>query len=121
MNKSSFTSGPAIVITAAFIGPGSLTVCAIAGVKFGHELLWAVFLSCLITIFLQNSVASLSHKTGKGLVELFNHKINNSILRYSFSAVVLVAIFVGNVAYEAGNISGAYICLLYTSPSPRDS
>ena len=111
MNKSSFTLGPAIVITAAFIGPGSLTVCAIAGVKFGHELLWAVFLSCLITIFLQNSVASLSHKTGKGLVELFNYKINNSVLRYSFTAIVLVAIFVGNAAYEAGNISGAYLGL----------
>jgi len=111
MNKFSFTSGPAIVITAAFIGPGSLTICAFAGVEFGYELLWAVLFSCLITIFFQNTVATLSFKSGKGLVELFNHKLNNSILRYSFTAIVLTAIFFGNAAYEAGNISGAFMGL----------
>ena len=111
MNKFSFTSGPAIVITAAFIGPGSLTICAFAGVEFGYELLWAVLFSCLITIFFQNTVASLSLKSGKGLVELFNHKLNNSILRYLFTAIVLTAIFFGNAAYEAGNMSGAFMGL----------
>ena len=39
MNKFSLRSGPAVIITAAFIGPGSLTVCALAGVDFGFELL----------------------------------------------------------------------------------
>ena len=111
MNKFSFTSGPAIVVTAAFVGPGSLTICSIAGVEFGYELLWAVLFSCLITIFFQNTVASLSFKSGKGLLELFNYKLNNSILRYFFSAIVLFAIFFGNVAYEAGNISGAFMGL----------
>ncbi|MDG2371197.1 MAG: Nramp family divalent metal transporter [Flavobacteriaceae bacterium] len=111
MNKLSFNSGPAIVVTAAFIGPGSLTVCAIAGVEFGYELLWAVLLSCMITIFFQNTVAHLSFKSGQGLVELFNNKLNSSISRYLFTTWVLVAIFIGNAAYEAGNISGAYIGL----------
>jgi len=111
MNRLSFKSGPAIVVTAAFIGPGSLTVCAIAGVEFGYELLWAVLLSCIITIFFQNTVANLSFKSGQGLVELFNNKLNNSILCYLFTAWVLIAIFIGNAAYEAGNISGAFIGL----------
>ena len=111
MNKPSFISGPAIVITAAFIGPGSLTVCAITGVEFGYELLWAVLLSCMITIFFQNTVANLSFKSGKGLVELFNEKLDNSILQYLFTALVLIAILFGNAAYEGGNISGAFIGL----------
>ncbi len=111
MKNISFASGPAIVITAAFIGPGSLTICAIAGVDFGYELLWAVLLSCLITIFFQNTIANLSFKTGKGLVELLNDKLKNSVFRYLVISFVLISIFFGNAAYEAGNITGAYIGL----------
>ena len=74
MDKFSLRTGPAFIITAAFIGPGSLTVCALAGVDFGFELLWAVLFSCLITIFLQNIVAGLSHKYNLGLIELLKKK-----------------------------------------------
>ena len=83
MKGSLFKPGPAIIITAAFIGPGSLTVCAIAGVEFGYELLWAVVLSCIITIFFQDTVANLSFKQNKGLVELFNKKLNLSLIHIS--------------------------------------
>ena len=111
MKGSLFKPGPAIIITAAFIGPGSLTVCAIAGVEFGYELLWAVILSCIITIFFQDTVANLSFKQNKGLVELFNKKLNNSFLNTLFIGLVLISIVLGNAAYETGNISGAYIGL----------
>tara|TARA_B100001758_G_scaffold132058_1_gene113608 strand:- start:4096 stop:5289 length:1194 start_codon:yes stop_codon:yes gene_type:complete len=111
MKGSLFKPGPAIIITAAFIGPGSLTVCAIAGVEFGYELLWAVVLSCIITIFFQDTVANLSFKQNKGLVELFNKKLNNSFLNTLFIGLVLISIVLGNAAYETGNISGAYIGL----------
>ncbi len=111
MKGSLFKPGPAIIITAAFIGPGSLTVCAIAGVEFGYELLWAVVLSCIITIFFQDTVANLSFKHNKGLVELFNKKLNNSFLKILFLGLVLISIVLGNAAYEIGNISGAYIGL----------
>ena len=46
-------SGPAILVTAAFIGPGTITVCTLAGVKFGYGLLWALLLSVLACIILQ--------------------------------------------------------------------
>lgn len=111
MKGSLFKPGPAIIITAAFIGPGSLTVCAVAGVEFGYELLWAVILSCIITIFFQDTVANLSFKYNKGLVELFNNKLNNSVLKIFFMGLVLISIVFGNAAYETGNISGAYIGL----------
>ena len=111
MKGSLFKPGPAIIITAAFIGPGSLTVCAFAGVEFGYELLWAVILSCIITIFFQDTVANLSFKQNKGLVELFNKKLNNSFLNTLFIGLVLISIVLGNAAYETGNISGAYIGL----------
>ena len=75
MKSFLFRPGPAIIITAAFIGPGSLTVCATAGVDFGYELLWAILLSCIITIFFQNTVANISFRSKLGLIELFNNKL----------------------------------------------
>ncbi|MBN09864.1 MAG: manganese transporter [Flavobacteriaceae bacterium] len=111
MKKFSFKSGPAIIITAAFIGPGSLTVCAIAGAEFGFELLWGVLISCLITIFIQNSVARLSFFSGMGLLENLNIKTSNTFIKLIIITLVLFAVFIGNAAYEAGNISGAYLGL----------
>ena len=35
--------GPATLVAAAFIGPGTVTLCSMAGVEFGFDLLWAAF------------------------------------------------------------------------------
>ena len=34
--------GPGTLIAAAFIGPGTVTVCMLAGVNHGFDLLWAM-------------------------------------------------------------------------------
>ena len=38
-------SGPGTLVAAAFIGPGTVTLCTLAGVNFGFHLLWAMVLS----------------------------------------------------------------------------
>ena len=106
-----FKTGPAVIITAAFVGPGSLTVCALAGIEFGFELLWAVLISCLISIFFQNIVASLSYHNSLGIIELLKKKVSNKRLKFFFIFYILVTIFFGNAAYEAGNISGSLLGL----------
>ena len=45
--------GPGVLIAAAFIGPGTVTLCSIAGASFGFSLLWALLLSIIATIVLQ--------------------------------------------------------------------
>ncbi|MGB5357196.1 MAG: divalent metal cation transporter, partial [Eudoraea sp.] len=45
--------GPGVLIAAAFIGPGTITACTIAGVNFQFTLLWTVLLSIIATIVLQ--------------------------------------------------------------------
>lgn len=60
-----FNGGPAIITTAAFIGPGTITLCVLAGVQNGFSLLWAMLLS----IFIQNTTARISYTTRKGLAE----------------------------------------------------
>jgi len=104
-------TGPAVIITAAFVGPGSLTVCALAGIDFGFDLLWAVLLSCMITIFFQNIVAGLSYQNNMGIIELLKKEVSNKRLKFFFIFYILMTIFFGNAAYEAGNISGSLLGL----------
>ena len=111
MQKNRFKLGPASLITAAFIGPGTVTVCTLAGVEFGFDLLWALVISILATIFIQNTAARLSFETELGLVSIIKAKLSNPALRFLGLALVVSAVFVGNIAYEAGNISGAMLGL----------
>ncbi|NQX84727.1 MAG: divalent metal cation transporter, partial [Flavobacteriaceae bacterium] len=49
--------GPGPLVAAAFIGPGTVTLCTIAGVNFGFGLLWAMVLSIISAIILQEMSA----------------------------------------------------------------
>lgn len=98
--------GPGPLIAAAFIGPGTVTVCTLAGVNFGYDLLWALVLSIITTIILQESAARIGLVTQLGLIANINRTIQKAALRYFSIFLVLLAIVLGNAAYEAGNISG---------------
>ena len=45
------------MVTAAFIGPGTVTICTLVGVRTGSTLLWALVFSVLATIVLQEMSA----------------------------------------------------------------
>ncbi|MCL6258197.1 Nramp family divalent metal transporter [Aquiflexum sp. TKW24L] len=98
--------GPGPIVAAAFIGPGTVTVCTLAGVNFGFDLLWAMALSVIATIVLQEMAARIGLVTQKGLASVISETLQNGILRYFSIFLVMTAIVVGNAAYEAGNISG---------------
>ena len=99
--------GPASVIAAAFIGPGTITMCSVAGAKFGYSLIWALFISILLTLFIQLTAIRIGINTKKSLSVLVREQFENKILKYVSILLVISAIFIGNTAYEAGNISGA--------------
>ncbi|GHA29577.1 manganese transporter [Salinimicrobium marinum] len=101
--------GPGVLVSAAFIGPGTVTVCTLAGVNYGYELLWALLLSVLACIVLQEMSARLGIISQKGLSDSIREEIKNPILRILSVVLVLSAIVVGNAAYEAGNITGAVL------------
>lgn len=98
--------GPGPLIAAAFIGPGTVTVCTLAGVNFGYDLLWALVLSIITTIVLQESAARIGLVTQVGLATNISKTFKKISLRYFSISLVLLAIVFGNAAYEAGNISG---------------
>ena len=110
--KNSFKHiGPGPLVAAAFIGPGTVTLCTLAGVNFGYTLLWALVLSIVATIVLQEMAARLGIITQKGLSEIIRSEIKQPQLRFFLIALILSAIVIGNTAYEAGNISGGVLGL----------
>ena len=110
--------GPGPLIAAAFIGPGTVTMCTVAGVGFGYALLWAMLLSVLATIVLQEMAARLGIITQKGLSEIIKSEIQNPIFRSLAVVLILSAIVIGNAAYEAGNISGGVLGLETITGNP---
>ena len=109
--KIKLSIGPAALVTAAFIGPGTLTLCILAGVQHGFSLLWAMLLSVLITIFIQNTTARIAWTTQKGLAQSSLNQVASPALKLALAALLISAIFIGNAAYEAGNLSGALLGL----------
>ncbi|WP_373521758.1 NRAMP family divalent metal transporter [Aquiflexum sp.] len=98
--------GPGPLVAAAFIGPGTVTVCTLAGVKFGNDLLWALGLSIIATIVLQEMAARIGLVTQEGLAAVISKTLKKGLLRYFSLFLILMAIVLGNAAYEAGNITG---------------
>ncbi|RBW54670.1 divalent metal cation transporter [Tenacibaculum sp. E3R01] len=103
--------GPGTLVAAAFIGPGTVTLCTLAGVNFGMNLLWAMLVSIIATIILQEMAARLGIISQKGLSEVIRSEINNPFLRQIITVLILSAIVIGNASYEAGNISGGILGL----------
>ena len=101
--------GPGTVIAAAFIGPGTITMCSIAGSKYGLDLMWALLFSLLVTTILQLSAAKIGLITQKGLSANLLESFDSQTFKYLAIALVLSAILVGNTAYQAGNISGGVL------------
>lgn len=102
-------SGPGVLIAAAFIGPGTVTACILAGVGFGYALLWAMVLSIVATIVLQGMAARLGIVTQQGLADVIKQELKTKWLRFGVVGIILAAIVVGNAAYEAGNLGGAVL------------
>ena len=103
--------GPGLLVTAAFIGPGSIATASAAGANFGFVLLWALLFSLIATVVLQEMAARLGLVTGEGLSQALRTTFNTPALSRAAVLLVVAAIGVGNAAYEAGNISGAALGL----------
>ncbi len=100
-------AGPGALVAAAFIGPGTVTVCTIAGVRFGYDLIWAMVLSTIATIVLQEMAARIGIVTQRGLSDIIRQEIQHPVVKITIVALILFAIVIGNAVYEAGNISGS--------------
>lgn len=99
--------GPGALVAAAFIGPGTVTVCTLAGASFGYALIWALAFATVATIAFQEMSGRLGAVAQKGLGEALRASLARSAFRWPLYALIVLALYVGNAAYEAGNLSGA--------------
>ena len=111
IKKKLSSLGPGSVVAAAFIGPGTITMCSIAGAQFSYSLVWALIISILITLVIQSTVVRISIVSAKPLSKLLINQFRNKYLKLLSIFLLISAIFVGNAAYEAGNISGSVLGL----------
>ena len=103
--------GPGVLVTAAFIGPGTVTTASIAGAQFGFALLWALAFSVLATIVLQEMAARLALVTRQGLSQALRSAYRDRWLGSASVILVIAAVGIGNAAYQTGNITGAALGL----------
>ena len=99
--------GPGVLIAAAFIGPGTVTLCTIAGASFGYSLIWAIILSIFSTIVLQEMSLRIGLITKMNLAQVIRINIKSKFLNRLLLILIISSILIGNAAYEAGNITGA--------------
>lgn len=98
--------GPGVLVAAAFIGPGTVTACTLAGANFGYSLLWALLFATIATIILQEMSARLGTITQQGLGEILINELQHSVFKWPLIGLLLIALYGGNAAYEAGNLAG---------------
>jgi len=103
--------GPGPLVAAAFIGPGTITLCTLIGVKYDLQLLWTIIISIFAVIVLQSMAVRIGIIGQKSIIEVIREEIKIPWIRSFILILIFSAIMIGNTAYEAGNISGAALGL----------
>ncbi|MGD2245894.1 MAG: Nramp family divalent metal transporter [Candidatus Aminicenantes bacterium] len=115
--KSSY--GPGFLVTAAFIGPGTVTTCSLAGAQFGYTLIYALVFATVTTIILQGMTGRLSIGSNYDLAQSLREFPQSRIARNIFIVLTLSSITLGCAAYEAGNIIGGTLGLETVTSIPN--
>ncbi len=96
-----------IIVTAAFIGPGTVTTASLVGAQLGYQLVWALVFALFATVVLQEMASRLGTVTGLGLSQAILTQSDSRIWKVLTTVLICTAIGVGNAAYEGGNLTGA--------------
>jgi manganese transport protein len=117
-NKKSIF-GPGFLVTAAFIGPGTVTSCSLAGARFGYALIFALIFAVAATLILQEMTGRLSLGSGYDLGQSLRELPRNQVTKILFVILTLSSITFGCAAYEAGNLVGGALGLEMVSSISR--
>ncbi len=95
------------VISAAFIGPGTITTATQAGASYGFDLLWAFVFSTFACVLLQEASARIAILAEMNLGQAIALKFNNKTTKGPILLLIIGSIILGSAAYETGNILGS--------------
>ncbi|WP_278675704.1 Nramp family divalent metal transporter, partial [Acidaminococcus fermentans] len=103
--------GPGAIVTAAVVGPGTVTTCGLSGYSFGYSLAWALIFSVIAMVIMQFMTSKIGIVGEMGLADAVHKVFSKSPFRGPLFLLLIVAIFCGNCAYQAGNVVGASVGL----------
>lgn len=95
------------IISAAFIGPGTVTTATKAGSDFQFQLLWALSFSTLACLVLQEASARSTIYSGMNLGQAIKFHYMGKRAQVPVLVLIVGAIILGCAAYETGNILGS--------------
>jgi len=110
------TLGPGVMVAAAFVGPGTVTTASVAGASSGISLLWAVAISVLATIVLQELSIRSALSTDQDLATLIRQFGDDRGWAVPVAILILCSVGLGNAAYQSGNLVGAALGLSGATP-----
>lgn len=93
-------TGPGLIIAAATIGPGSVTLACVAGSKYAMGLLWVIVVGVLVRLVYQSMMYRTAVITDKPLMDVIYE------FRPWLGAVTGIAAFLGGFGFLIGNATG---------------
>ncbi len=95
------------VVSAAFIGPGTVTTVTKAGAYHHYDLMWSVLFAIFAALLLQEASARITILSGMNLGQAISKYFQSHKGRGLILFSVVGTIILGSAAYETGNILGA--------------
>ncbi len=103
--------GPGAIMAAAIIGPGTVTTASSQGANFGYASIWIILSACIIAYFFQEPAIRISIGCRQDVMLGIRDHIGRN-----WAIFLYVVIFVGSIAFQAGNLSGCAMALTYFIP-----
>lgn len=103
--------GPGAIMAAAIIGPGTVTTASTQGANYGYAALWVILCACVIAFFFQEPAARIAIGCKQDAMSGIRGHIGHGMAIFLYLVVL-----VGSIAFQAGNLSGASMALVYFFP-----
>lgn len=103
--------GPGAIMAAAIIGPGTVTTASTQGANYGYTSIWIILVACIIAYFFQEPAVRISIGRKLDVTLGIREHIGPNVAKFLY-----VVIFVGSIAFQAGNLAGASMALAYFFP-----
>lgn len=104
--------GPAIVIAAVVVGPGTVTTASTMGANYGYSLLWVIVFSALAAFFYQLPAINLTLNRGVTILEAIRIRFGKKL-----AVIMFVAMYFCACISQAANFVGAAMALNYFVPA----
>ncbi len=104
------------VVSAAFIGPGTVTTVTKAGAYYHYDLMWTVIFSIIAALVLQEASARVTILSGMNLGQAISKYFENKKGKGLILFLIVSAIILGSAAYETGNVLGSVEGLHFVFP-----